>query len=197
MRGKSGSGVTVENRSLDINGHNMRDFISDTIHFLIQIVMWTPCHPLRRLVCKLLMKKFDTSSSIRRNVDIRSPQRIIVGKNCNINKKVVLDGRGGLTIGNNVDIAQDVNIWTEQHDYNDANYMSVCSPVVIEDYVWLASRATVLPGVTLGRGTVVACGAVVTKNTPPLSIVAGVPAKIIGKRENNMSYKLGTRAWFK
>lgn len=148
----------------------MRGFISDLIHFMIQIVMWIPCHPLRGLVCKLLMKNFDTSSSIRRNVDIRSPQRIIVGKNCNINKHVVLDGRGGLTIGNYVDSAQDVNIWTEQHDYNNPNYMSVCKPVVVEDYVWMASRSTVLSGVTLGRGTVVAYGAVVTKNTPPYQL---------------------------
>lgn len=175
----------------------MRNFISDTIHFLIQIVMWIPCHPLRRIMCKVVMKKFDNSSSIGRNVDIRSPQRICIGKTCNINKHVVLDGRNGLTIGNNVDIAQEVNIWTEQHDYNDPNYKAVGSPVVIEDYVWLASRATVLPGVTIGRGAVVACGAVVTKDVPPLSIVGGVPAKVIGHRDDNMNYSLGNRPWFK
>lgn len=175
----------------------MRDFLSDTIHFIIQIIMWVPCHPLRRLTCKVIMKNYDTSSSIRRNIDLRSPQRINIGKNCNINKKCVLDGRNGLIIGNNVDIAQEVNIWTEQHDYNDANYKAIGAPVIIEDFVWLASRVTILPGVTIGRGAVVACGAVVTKDVPPLSIVGGIPAKIIGKREDNMNYKLGSRPWFK
>lgn len=175
----------------------MRDFLSDTYHFFIQIIMWIPCHPLRRLTCKLLMKRFDGTSSIRRNVDLRSPYRISIGKYCNINKRTVLDGRGGITIGDCVDIAQDVNIWTEQHDYNSADYKASSAPVVIEDYVWIATRATVLPGVTIGRGAVVATGAVVTKDVPPLAIVAGVPAKVMGQRENNMNYKLGTRPWFK
>ena len=156
-----------------------------------------PCHPLRRLACKVLMKKFSNTSSICRNIDLRSPYRISIGENCNINKKCVLDGRFGLQIGDNVDIAQDVYIWTEQHDYNDPNYKPIGAPVIIEDYVWIASRATILPGVKLGRGTVVACGAVVTKDTSPLSIVGGIPAVEIGRRKDCMNYKLGTRSWLK
>ena len=175
----------------------MKNFISGLYHFLLNIVMWTPCHPLRRLVCFVVMKQFNLSSTIYRNVDLRSPYRIIIGSHTNINKKCVLDGRGGLCIGDNVDIAQEVNIWTEQHDYNSSNYRSINKAVVIEDYVWIASRATILPGVTLGRGTVVASGAIVTKSTAPLSIVAGVPAKVIGTRKDCMTYHLGSRAWFR
>ena len=105
---------------------------------------------------------------------------------------------GGVKIGDNVDIAQDDNIWTEQHDYNSPTYASVCKPVIIEDYVWIASRATILPGVTIGKGAVVASGAVVTKDVPPLAIVAGVPAKIIGKRkEEALQYSQYCRAWFR
>lgn len=105
---------------------------------------------------------------------------------------------GGVIIGNNVDIAQETNIWSEQHDYNSSTYKSVCKEVIIEDYVWLASRVTVLPGVHIGRGAVVASGAVVTKDVPPLAIVAGIPAKIIGyRKEEALQYKLGDRAWFR
>ena len=86
---------------------------------------------------------------------------------------------------------------TEQHDYNSSEYTPVASNVTIEDYVWIASRATILPGVTIGRGAVVVCGAVVTKDVPPLAIVGGVPSKIIGWRKDNMKYKLGDRPWFK
>lgn len=104
----------------------------------------------------------------------------------------------GVIIGNNVDIAQDTNIWIEQHDYNSPTYKSVCKEVIIEDYVWLASRVTVLPGVHIGRGAVVASGAVVTKDVPPLAIVAGIPAKIIGyRKEEALQYHLGDRAWFR
>lgn len=176
----------------------MKNFISGLYHFIIDIIMWFPCHPLRRLACRLLMKRFDASSAIYRNVDLRSPYRIIVGAHTNINKRCVLDGRGGLKIGDNVDIAQETNIWTEQHDYNDPTYKSVCKEVIIDDYVWLASRVTVLPDVHIGRGAVVASGAVVTKDVPPLAIVAGMPAKIIGyRKEEALQYHLGDRAWFR
>ena len=176
----------------------MKNFISGLYHFIIDIIMWLPCHPLRRLACRLLMKRFDASSAIYRNVDLRSPYRIVVGAHTNINKRCVLDGRGGLIIGNNVDIAQETNIWSEQHDYNSHTYKAVCKTVIIEDYVWLASRVTVLPGVHIGRGAVVASGAVVTKDVPPLAIVAGIPAKIIGyRKEEALQYHLGDRAWFR
>lgn len=158
--------------------------------------MWVPCHPLRRFVCFCAMKSFDLSSSIYRNIDLRCPYRISIGSYSNINKRAVLDGRGGnLIIGDCVDIAQEVNIWTLQHDYNHPLYASTGKDVIIDDYVWIASRATILPGVHIGRGAVVAACAVVTKDIPPLAIVAGVPAKIIGWREDNMIYKLGHKGY--
>lgn len=106
-----------------------------------------------------------------------------------INKHVVLDGRGSLTISNDVDIAQDSSFWTEDHDNNSPEHKSRTAPVAIADHVWIASRATILPGVTIKRGSVVATGVVVTKDVEELSIVGGVPAKVIGKRENKLSHK--------
>ncbi len=176
----------------------MKDFISGLYHFIITLLMCLPCHPFRRLVCKMIMKKFCMSSAIYRNVDIRSPYRITIGNHTNINKNCILDGRGGLIIGDNVDIAQDVNIWTEQHDYNSPTYAPNCKGVRIEDYCWIASRATILPGVTVGKGAVIACGAVVTKDVPSLSVVGGIPAKIIGKRNPEvLIYTQNCRAWFR
>lgn len=137
-----------------------------------------------------MFKKIGAGVRFSRHLDIRSPYRISIGCHTHVNKNVLLDGRDSLTIGNNVDIAQEVNIWTMQHDYNDPQYKSVGKPVVIEDYVWIASRATILPGVKIGRGAVVASCAVVTKDVPPLAIVAGVPAKIIGTRKDCMEYQL-------
>ena len=138
-----------------------------------------------------MLKKLGAGVRFSRHLDIRSPYRISIGSHTHVNKNVLLDGRGAsLIIGDNVDIAQEVNIWTMQHDYNDPQYLSVGKPVVIEDYVWIASRATILPGVKIGRGAVVASCAVVTKDVPPLAIVAGVPAKIIGSRKDCMEYQL-------
>lgn len=101
----------------------------------------------------------------------------------------MLDGRAAeLIIGDNVDIAQETNIWTLEHDVNDDNHRVVPGRVVIEDHVWIASRVTILPNVHIGRGAVIASGAVVTKDVPPKAIVGGVPAKIIGIRENELTY---------
>ena len=175
----------------------IKGFLSDLFALCISLIMWIPCSFLRKLTCKLVMKEFHFSSKLRRNVDLRTPYRISIGINTNINKRVVLDGRGALRIGNHVDVAQDVHIWTEQHDYNSKSFAAVNARVVIEDYVWIASRATILPGVTLGRGCVVACGAIVTKDVPPMAVVAGIPAKIIGEREDCLEYKIDTESWFK
>lgn len=78
----------------------MKEFASGLYHFIIGILMWFPCHTLRKLTCKIIMKQFCWSSAICRNVDLRSPYRISIGSHTNINKKCVIDGRspGG---GNN------------------------------------------------------------------------------------------------
>lgn len=159
-------------------------------------IMWLPCYAIRHLWLRLFLAQFGAGNAIKRNVEIRIPSRIKIGNNNCINHRVLLDGRGGLTIGSNIDIAQDVYIWTDQHDYNSDDYRGNPEPVVIEDYVWIASRATVLPGITIHRGAVVACGAIVTKDVPAMAIVAGVPAKIIGYRESKLSYTLGDRMPF-
>lgn len=176
----------------------MKDFFSGLFALISSVVMWIPFHAIRLFFLRCVLKKLGQHTAICRNVEIRSPYRVIIGSNCSINKRVLLDGRGeGIIIGNNVDIAQECNIWSLQHDYNSPDYNTEGKLTVIEDYVWLASRCTVLPGVKIGYGAVVAACSVVTKNVPPLSIVAGCPARIIGKRENNMQYKLGHKFWFK
>jgi acetyltransferase-like isoleucine patch superfamily enzyme len=81
-------------------------------------------------------------------------------------------------------------IWTLHHDYNSADFAQIGQPVIIEDYVWLCSRSIILPGVTVGKGAVVAAGAVVTRNVQPYTVVGGVPAKFIATRNENLTYNL-------
>ena len=127
---------------------------------------------------------------IMKDVFVLAPQRIVIGKNSVINNGCLLDGRGGLEIGENVNVAFDVHIYTMAHDYNDPHFAGVFAPVRIDDYAWLSSRSTVLPGVTVGRGAVVAAGAVVTKDVAPRAVVAGVPARTIDHRNDDLDYQL-------
>jgi maltose O-acetyltransferase len=113
---------------------------------------------------------------------------VSIGANSRINRDCMIDVRGGVTIGDNVSISPQVAISTAAHSAVDPGFRVEIRPVAIEDNVWIGMRATILGGVTLGRGSVVAAGAVVTKDVPPLTIVAGVPAKPVGMRPEEASH---------
>jgi maltose O-acetyltransferase len=105
-----------------------------------------------------------------------------IGSYTRVNRNCTLDARGPLRIGDNVSISPEVMILTAFHRIDDPKFRVETRPVVIEDHVWIGSRAVILSGVTLGRGSVVAAGAIVTRDVAPLEIVGGVPARPIGTR---------------
>ncbi len=161
-------------------------------------LMSIPFHVVRRFFIKQTVKQIGKKGFVMMGVEFRIGRNITIGDFCFINKGVLLDGRGGrLSIGNNVDIAQDASIWTLTHDPHNSLHEVLGADVTIEDYAWIGTRAIVLPNVTIGRGAVVAAGSVVTKNVPAMAIVAGVPAKIIGQRNNELKYELTWQPWFK
>jgi len=118
---------------------------------------------------------------------------VAIGRNSRVNRNCTLDIRCGLTIGDNVSISPEVMILTLSHDYDDPYFNDLdAGPVTIEDHAWIGSRATILPGVTVGRGAVVAAGSVVTKDVAPMTVVAGVPAKPVTVRDSGAAeYTLG------
>lgn len=125
----------------------------------------------------------DKHVSIFSSVNIRNPRGLKIESGVSIGPKVMLDARKGLTIRKNVTIAYEAIIWTLHHDMNSADFHCEGAPVEIGEYAWICSRSIILPGVTIGKGAVVASGAVVTKDVEPFAIVAGVPAKKIGERK--------------
>lgn len=166
-----------------------------TLYVLNTIVAKIPFHTIRLAFYRRLFR-IDEDSSILMNVRFRG-FCVSIGKNSTINSYCTLDGRGAnLHIGNNVDIAPEVNIWTLEHDPNSATHAGRAGTVVISDYVWIASRATILPGTHIGKGAVVAAGAVVTKDVPPWTIVGGVPAKFIANRKVEPKQMQRYRPWF-
>ena len=161
-------------------------------------LMNVPFHFFRRSIIKIRFNSVGKNTNFLMGVEFRNPKNITIGNNTIVNKKVLLDGRGGnLIIGNNVDIAQETNIWTLQHDVHDDYHKDTGGDVIIEDYVWIASRCTILPGVKIGKGAVVASNSVVTKDVPQMAIVGGVPAKIISTRRSELKYILNYSPWFK
>jgi maltose O-acetyltransferase len=162
------------------------------LYFLILLMTGhIPSQIVRSSIYRLFGLKIGKNSYIFGKAEIRSPRHIIIGQNTIIGHNAILDGRGGLEIGNNVNLSSGVWIWTVEHMANDSNFCSVSERVIIEDYSWISCRTVILPGVRIGYGSVVCAGAVVTKNVEPYSIVAGVPAKKIGERVKNLNYTLG------
>jgi maltose O-acetyltransferase len=114
-----------------------------------------------------------------------------IGTRTRINRDCCLDVRGPLSIGHDVSVSPEVMILTGQHRHDRADFAFETRPVVIDDYVWIGSRALILPGATIGRGAVVAAGAVVSGRVPPMTVVGGVPARPIGVRpERSVGYQL-------
>ncbi|AMR34648.1 acetyltransferase [Mucilaginibacter sp. PAMC 26640] len=139
---------------------------------------------------RLLKANIGKNAGVYRGFEVRRPSKLIIGNSTVIGHNALLDARMGLTIGDNVNLSNEVMIWTLHHDYNDAGFAAVGSPVVIKDYVWLCSRAIILPGVTIGEGAVVAAGAVVTRDVAAYTVVGGVPAKKIADRNQFLNYNL-------
>ncbi|MGB6882191.1 MAG: acyltransferase, partial [Microgenomates group bacterium] len=105
--------------------------------------------------------------------------------------------RAHLKIGSHVDIASSVMIYNSEHDIESHDFSAREEPVEIGDYCFIGPRVIILPGVKIGKGAVVAAGAVVTKDVPKFAIVGGVPAKVIGERKNkNLKYRLGRARLF-
>lgn len=147
----------------------------------------------------LLMRKCLCLDASKKTVlyggfEMRSPWNIHIGESV-IGVGVLLDGRCGIRIADRVCLAQNVKIFTLQHDVNDIHFSSCGGGVELEEYSWISSGTTILPGIITGRGAVLASGAIATKNLEPYGVYAGIPAKKISERNQNLDYETSHGYW--
>ena len=164
------------------------------------LVTWAglvPCHYFRLFFYALAGMKIGKGSRIHIGARFFYPANIKIGEGTIIGDNIFLDGREKLIIGNHVDIASGVMIYNSEHDINSEDFHAISAPVEIGDYVFIGPRAVILPGVKIGKGAVVAAGAVVTKDVPEYMVVGGVPAEVIGERKiKDLHYRLGRARLF-
>lgn len=159
--------------------------------FAIFAVGRVPVHRFRVLVYRFFFGvKIGKRTSVHWRAAFFKPSGVEIGDNSVVGNDIFLDGRSGLVIGDNVNIGGHVQIFTLEHDPQAPDFGVKGGPVRIHDYAYIASRATILPDVTVGEGAVVAAGAVVTRDVEAFSIVGGVPAKKIGVRTRSLDYTL-------
>lgn len=132
------------------------------------------------------MKECGKNTSIERGA--RFGYNITLGSGSHIGVNARLQSGGGITLGKGIMMGPDVIIITEDHKHDDANEPiwaqgTYTAPVIIEDGVWIGTRVIILPGVKIGKSSIIGAGSVVTKDVPAYSIVAGNPAKVVRNRK--------------
>jgi len=175
---------------MDLWKNYLRRVRSESVLFIANhIVSHIPSHHLRKLFYRTVMGfEIGSSSYIFMDAWFDARGGFVIGNNSLINQKVRLDTRGGIVIGNNVSISADVQILTADHDIMSRTFEGRTDSVLIGDFVFIGTRAMILKGVSLGKGSVICAGAVVTKNVEDFSVVAGVPAREIYKRTTELDY---------
>ncbi len=180
----------VASRGINI----MLDFELLVLNFVSSTV---PSHLLRKLIFQIAGVRIGKKSYIHMGVRFYLPSGVSIGDGTIIGDHCFLDGRAKLLIGNHVDIASQVLIYNSEHDINSVGFDPIEESVEIGDYVFIGPRAVILPGIKIGKGAIIAAGAVVTQNVKDFEIVGGVPAKVIGERKNkDPHYRLGRARLF-
>lgn len=157
--------------------------------YMLYSVSYVPSCHLRRFIYKSLGMKMGRNNVFHFGTEIRGITNIKMGNGCIIGDNALLDGRKGLVFGDNVNLSSNVSIYTLQHDHRDSDFGCIGGKVVVGDRVWLGSNIIILPGVTIGEGAVCCAGCVVTKDVPPYTVVAGIPAKKVNERPKDLKYE--------
>ncbi len=162
-------------------------FLEEYVAWIFRYIPGFEGFALRYAFYKFLCKKIEPFPFIFPGAFLQHSYGIEAGRNLNINRGVHIYGRGGITFGDYVLIGPNVVIASSQHRYNIEGTPVMFQGhekkrVVIGNDVWIGANAVILPGVTIGDGTIIGAGAVVTSDTEPHSIVGGVPARKIGER---------------
>jgi galactoside O-acetyltransferase len=142
---------------------------------------------LRYILCKLLFKRLTGFIWLQPNIVIVAANRIRCGTHIAINSGTYINAIGGIVIGDFVLIGSNVTISSGRHPIDNLigeifETPSIPAEISIESGVWIGAGAVIMPGVKLGRGSVIGANAVVTKSTEPFSVNIGVPARFIRQR---------------
>jgi len=164
---------------------------------ILRFVGFIPLHFVRKFFYLISGVKMPWDSTIHIGANFFNPSNISIGHDTIVGDHCFMDGRAPLKIGNHVGIASQVLIYNDEHEINSPDYGNSFGPVEIGDYVFIGPRAIILPNIKIGKGAVVAAGAVVTKDIPEKEIWGGVPAKKISDRKiDKPNYKLGRAMLF-
>jgi len=153
------------------------DIVSSTLRKNINLNNSENVDQVRERLSEIIGSAIHESTGIFAPFHINFGKHTTIGKNVFINHACSFLDLGGITIEDDVLIGPKVNLITENHPTDPSKRKSlICKPIVIKRNAWIGAAATILPGITIGENAIVAAGAVVTKDVPTNTIVAGIPA---------------------
>jgi acetyltransferase-like isoleucine patch superfamily enzyme len=169
------------------SGHLFHIWIEEYIGWLTRNLPSMEGMFVRYGLYRLAFKKIKSFALIYPGVYFTHTYGIEIGRRFSVNSGTIIDGRGGITIGDDVMIGPHTAIYSSGHNFTQldrpmTSLDHIMAPVVIKNDVWIGAHVFITGGVTIGKGAVVAAGAVVTKDVKDYTIVSGVPAQITGKR---------------
>ncbi|RMX03528.1 acyltransferase [Corticibacter populi] len=155
-----------------------------------------PSHHVRIAWLRLGGARIGKGSSVWRNTEVLGIENLVIGEDSVVSWHGLLDARAGLVIGDHVAIASHVLIIAGSHDVMEPEFWSISGPIYIDDYAWIATRATIGFGLRVGRGSVVTACTLVSKDIAPYAIVGGSGAKVMGHRPEDLRYRVGGKGLF-
>lgn len=162
-----------------------------TLYICNHIITFIPIRSVRKLFyLKVMDFKISHDVAIFMGCRFDTLHGLVIDSFVVISKYCRLDTRGGITIGKNVSLGEEVQIITADHDMADPKYKGRTKEVILGDYVSVGTRAMILPGCILGTGAVLGAGSILTKSIPDYEIWAGSPAKKIGDRNKLLTYTI-------
>lgn len=157
------------------------EVVARTIRLCVEMnATATSTDQVRTQLSTIIGTKIDPSTTIFPPFHTNFGRSIRLGKNIFINHACSFLDIGGITIEDGVQIGPRVNLTSENHPLDPTDRTTLIpGPIVIKRNAWIGAGATILPGVTIGENSIVAAGAVVSRDVPPNTVVAGVPAKVV------------------
>jgi len=158
---------------------------------LLRIILELLPHPFRYWIFKIMLAKLGSDSMIDYQTYFRYPWKISIGNGVWINRgcefygSMLATNKAQITIGDHCAFGPRVRVLSATHDYHRLDLPDQAASVTVGHHVWIGAGATLLPGISIGDGAVVAAGSVVTRDVAPFTIVAGNPARFIKNRDLN------------
>jgi putative colanic acid biosynthesis acetyltransferase WcaF len=164
-----------------------RGKLTQIVWYFVSVLLfesgWFPVSGLKCSILRAFGAKIGRNVTIKPNVRIKYPWRLVVGDHTWIGQESWIDNLGDVRLGSHVCLSQRAYLCCGGHDHRRRGFDLVVGDITLEDGSWVGAGATVLGGVTIGANAIAAAGSVVTKDVPPAKIVRGVPAKVLADRK--------------